>query len=309
MLAACGGDEATPPLIVNPTPTPTPTPTPSPTPGPVLTSDIQYGEGATTNGNIPLLFDLYAPDEPCTANRPTVLFAHGGGFVGGSKSDENVPPLAQEMVSRGINFVSIDYRLDPQNPLPSQPFVDVLDDIAEELGGDLGDTSRADAIAAAIEDTVTALNFLESNQDNLCVDTDRIAYWGSSAGAFTVLQVGYGLNQFGIQRPEPAAVVDYWGRLFRVSDMEVGEAPFLVLHGTNDPTVDFQNAVDITNQAGVVGLDFAFYTVTGGGHGFNPTGTFTLTVDGQTLLERTADFIEAHLTGGTPIYGRFEVQR
>jgi len=45
------------------------------------------------------------------------------------------------------------------------------------------------------------------------------------------------------------------------------------------------------------------------GHGFGATGTFTLEVDGQTLIERTLDFVEAHLSGGSPIYGRFDVAR
>ena len=101
-------------------------------------------------------------------------------------------------------------------------------------------------------------------------------------------------------------VVD-WGGLFRDGDLEVGEAPFLVIHGTQDATVPYQEAVDLTNQADVVSVSFALYTVTGAGHGFGATGTFTNTVDGKTLLERSADFAEAHLTGGTPIYGSFEV--
>jgi len=203
-------------------------------------------------------------------------------------------------------LVSIQYRLNPQDPIPSAPFQAIIDDFVANGGVDPNEP-RLDAIASAFEDTVTALNFLEANQDDLCLDTSRLAYWGSSAGAFTVLQVAYGLNQFGITRPEPAVVVDYWGGLFRDSDLEMNEAPFFVIHGTADPTVDFAEARQITDRADVVAVPFALYTVNGAGHGFGATGTFTNTVDGQTLLVRTADFVEAHLTGGTPIYGRFEV--
>ncbi|MEM7780640.1 MAG: alpha/beta hydrolase fold domain-containing protein [Pseudomonadota bacterium] len=314
-LTGCGGDDpapsgntAAPAPSPSPSPTPSPTPSPSPTPTTVLTSDIQYGEGATASGNIPLFLDLYAPDAACTANRPTVLFVHGGGFVGGNKVNDNLEVIADEMVARGINVVSIQYRLDPEDPIPGTDFQAILDDFIANAGVDPTEP-LLDAIGAAFEDTVLALNFLESNQDNLCVDTDALAYWGSSAGAFTVLQTGYGLNQFGIDRPDPRVVVDYWGGLFRDSDLEVGEAPFLVIHGTNDATVEFAQAQEITGRADVVAVSYAFYTVNGGGHGFGSTGTFTLEVDGQTLLERTADFVEAHLTGGTPIYGRFEVDR
>lgn len=306
-----GGDSASGPPTATPAPTPTAsptgTPTPSPTPtAPVLTSDIQYGQGATATGDIPLFLDLYAPDAPCLTNRPTVLFVHGGGFVGGNKAGGNIATVAEEIVGRGINLVSIQYRLDPQDPIPGPDFQAVIDDFVNNAGTDPNEP-LLDAIGAAFEDTVLALNFLEANEDTLCVDTSNIGYWGSSAGAFTVLQVGYGLNQFGINRPEPAVVVDYWGGLFRDSDLEMDEAPFFVIHGTADTTVDFAEAQQITNRADVVSVPFALYTINGAGHGFGATGTFTNTVDGQTLLVRTVDFVEAHLTGGTPIYGRFDV--
>ena len=150
-------------------------------------------------------------------------------------------------------------------------------------------------------------NYLKDNQSDLCVNTDQVAYWGSSAGAYTVLQVGYALNQYAIERPDPRVVIDYWGGLFGDEQLEVGEAPFFVLHGTADTVVSYQEAVDLTNRADVVAVPYALYTVNGAGHGFGATGWTTNTVDGQTLLERTGDFVEAHLTGTAPIYGRFEL--
>lgn len=315
-LAACGGDDAQPVVVgVAPAPTPSPSPTPSPTPTPtptgtsaqnVVTSDIQYGEGATTAGNIPLLLDLYQPDEPCTSNRPTVLFVHGGGFTGGDKVSGNAQFRAEQMNARGFNFVSINYRLDPDNPVPSPEFKAVVDDVVAD-GFANPNEPRLDAIAAAFEDTVTALNFLQDNQDQFCSDMSRLAYWGSSAGAFTVLQVAYGLNQFGIDRPAPSVVIDYWGALLRPSDLEIGEAPFLVLHGTEDNTVDYQNAVNITTRAELTSVNFAFYTVIGAGHGGRATGIDTNTVGGKTLHDLTFDFVEAHLTGGTPVYQTVEI--
>ncbi|MEO1731961.1 MAG: prolyl oligopeptidase family serine peptidase, partial [Pseudomonadota bacterium] len=95
--------------------------------------------------------------------------------------------------------------------------------------------------------------------------------------------------------------------LIRPTDIEVSEAPFLVIHGTQDNTVDYQNAVDLTGQAQIVGVSHAFYTVIGAGHGGRATGIDVNEVDGQTLHERTFDFVEAHLTGGTPIYGVFDI--
>lgn len=315
LLAACGGEDAGPaPGVIVAAPTPTPSPSPSPTPSPtptasstqVVTENIQYGLGATANGDVPLLLDLYQPEANCAANRPTVLFVHGGGFTGGDKVSGNAIFRAEQMNARGFNFVSINYRLDPDDPLPSAEYVAVVDDVIADGFGDPNEP-RLDAIAAAFEDTVSALNFLRDNEDTYCADTSRVAYWGSSAGAVTVLQIAYGLNQFGIDRPEPSVVIDYWGALFRPSDLEVGEAPFLVIHGTEDNTVDYQNAVAITDRANLVAVSHAFYTVVGAGHGGRATGIDTNTVGGQTLHEITFDFIEAHLTGGTPVYQSVDV--
>lgn len=316
-LSACGGGGGTPTPTAtasptpSPSPSPTPTPTPTPTPPPTgagqaVTSDIQYGQGATANGDIPLLLDLYQPDEACTANRPLVFFVHGGGFTGGDKVSGNAIFRAEQMNARGFNFVSINYRLDPDEPLPSTQFVNVVDDVLADGFGDPNDP-RLDAIAAAFEDMVTALNFLRANEDQFCTDTSRLAYWGSSAGAFTVLQVAYGLNQFGIDRPEPDVVIDYWGALIRPFDLEVAEAPLFVIHGTADNTVDYQNSVDLTNRANLVGVPHAFYTVIGAGHGGRATGIDTNMVDGQTLHELTFDFIEAHLTDGMPVYQTIDI--
>ena len=158
------------------------------------------------------------------------------------------------------------------------------------------------AVVAAL-----AFYFLRDNQVSFCADMSRVAYWGSSAGAFTVLQVAYGLNQFGIDRPEPSVVIDYWGALFRPSDLEVAEAPFLVIHGTQDNTVDYQNAVDLTNRAQIVSVSHAFYTVIGAGHGGQAVGLDVNEVDGQTLHELTFDFVEAHLNGEAPVYQTVEI--
>ncbi len=309
-LIGCGGEDSNggPPVVV-PAPTPSPTPSPSPTPppsgsDPVITDDIQYGEGATLSGNIPLFLDLYAPDEPCNANRPTVVFVHGGGFVSGNKRSGSVTTIAEEMVARSINVVSIQYRLGPQDPVPGPAYQAIIDEGVTNGTIDPNEP-LLDPIFSAFEDMVLALNYLKDNQNDLCVNTDQIAYWGSSAGAYTVLQVGYALNQYAIERPDPRVVIDYWGGLFGDEQLEVGEAPFFVLHGTADTVVSYQEAVDLTNRADVVAVPYALYTVNGAGHGFGATGWTTNTVDDQTLLERTGDFVEAHLTGTTPIYGRF----
>jgi len=127
---------------------------------------------------------------------------------------------------------------------------------------------------------------------------------GFSAGAITVLQVAYGLNEFGITRPEPKVVVEYAGDLFRDTDIEFRDAPLFILHGNEDDVVPYNGALELEAQATDVGLPFAFYTVDGGGHGFDVT---MIEANGLTLLDQTVNFIEAHLVGGLPDYATVTV--
>ncbi len=304
-LTGCGGEDA--PALVNiaVTPTPTPTKTPSPTPVPTLLADIEYTSAATSIGAMPLLLDIYQPDTACAANRPTVVFVHGGSFITGNKDTANSRLLAEAINARGFNFVSIQYRLQGDAPILSAPFVAVRDDLIAAIGGQQG--PRSNAIGAAFEDTVTALNFLQTNADTYCADMSRLALWGSSAGSTTVMQVAYGLDQFGITRPEPSVVMNYWGDLLRDSDLGAGEAPFFTLHGTADSVVDYQAALDLTAQADAVSVQHSLYSVIGADHSFEAINIETVNVGGTSLLELSSDFVEAHLTGTAPLYTTVDI--
>ncbi|WAC22184.1 alpha/beta hydrolase [Blastomonas sp. SL216] len=322
-LTACGGGGASPTAPVqlppstgtpapSPAPTPAPTPAPSPTPSPpptgaVLSADIRYGDGPTTSGSIPLFLDSYRPNQSCTNPRPTVLYVHGGGFVGGSRKGQQVVAMADELAPLGINLISIQYRLQGDNPVISSEFAAFERDYRALDPSQ--QSPRVTAFVAAVEDSVRALRWMQANAASFCIDPTRIAYWGSSAGAYTVLHTAYSLNPYGIARPEPRVVVDYWGGLFRDTDLQNGEAPLFVMHGTADTTVSFSEATELTDRARQVGVPFTFYTLAGAGHDFNGSGFFVRTVDGQSLAKRTADFMAAHLLpGGRPVYESRVVQ-
>lgn len=50
--------------------------------------------------------------------------------------------------------------------------------------------------------------------------------------------------------------------------------------------------------------------IIGGEHDFNGSGFFVLTVDGQSIADRTASFIDAHMrAGGMPVYERRDIPR
>ena len=87
-------------------------------PGPyaVLTDvDITYANGlahsrnSTSAFSVPVQLDVYYPDHTST-NRPVMMFVHGGGFTGGSKTKPEIVEMANYYASRGWVYVSIDYR-------------------------------------------------------------------------------------------------------------------------------------------------------------------------------------------------------
>ncbi len=316
-LAACGGDGGSPPppISIAPTPTPAPSPAPAPAPAPtpapagfVLNADIAYGSGTTAGGSIALLLDVYRPQLACDAPRPTVVFVHGGGFTGGSRKGTNVEAIGQELTRRGINLLSISYRLQGDNPVISSEFAAFERDF--QALNTSSSPAQITAFSAAVEDAVRALRWAVSNAGTYCIDPDRFGVWGGSAGAITAMHVAYSLDEYAIPRPPVRVAVDYWGALLRVSDLEIGEPPLFVLHGTADATVAYSSALAITGQAQTVGVPFTFYSITGGGHGFDGTGFFSLTVDGQSIAAKTATFVDAHMrVGGQPVYERRDIPR
>ncbi|VVT00341.1 alpha/beta hydrolase [Erythrobacter sp. EC-HK427] len=304
-LSSCGGDEtpAPPPVAAAPTPTPPPTPTPTGSQSTfTLLEDIQYGQGTTEAGSVDLLLDIYQPEATCTAPRPTIFYVHGGGFILGDKQDSLVAAIAPRVTAAGFNFVSINYRLAGDNPVLSPAFAEVGQAYIDD-GTIAPDAPLYVPIMASFEDGVTALNWMEDNAAQYCFDISRLGYWGSSAGTFVTLQIAYALDQFDIERPEPRFVNAWWGVLLRDADLEAGEAPFLILHGEQDPVVPYRDSEELAARAEDVGVPYAFYTLLGAGHGFD-TGNEAQTLAG---IELSVRFAVDHLTDATPTYGRFDV--
>ncbi|QEH34144.1 Carboxylesterase NlhH [Aquisphaera giovannonii] len=92
--------------------------------------------------------------------RPVVVFFHGGGFIGGSKS--SVPAwLVDRCLAAGISVASANYRLSSHAPYP-----------------------------APMLDGALAIQFLRSRAAELGIDPNRIAGCGNSAGGGIALWTG-----------------------------------------------------------------------------------------------------------------------
>jgi len=97
---------------------------------------------------------IYVPEAlmESSAPRPTLVFIHGGGFVyGGLESHDAVCRVLAERA--GIQVIAVDYRLAPEHPFP-----------------------------AAYDDCVAAYAWIVEHAVELCVDRDRLAVGGDSAG-------------------------------------------------------------------------------------------------------------------------------
>ena len=313
--AACSGSGGS-----SPAPSPEVIVSPPPPPAPVSTSNsfetennVVYGSGLVQNSAVDLLLDIYQPEGECIELRPFVVGIHGGGFTGGSRSDGNWVTNMEAAASRGIAGLSIDYRLVRDLPIVSaefQPLLDDLNTLADQLNLEPRQRDQLNAAVAAFEDTVAAIEWARENADERCLDINRFGIWGSSAGAITTLHVAHALDDYFIDHPEPLVAVDYWGSLFLEGLIDADGPPIYILHGTNDSTQVYETtALPLAAEAEATGLPYTFYTIEDGPHGFGSADPNRVQINGQDPLDVTLDFIEAHLTGGTPLYEIQTVRR
>ncbi len=124
--------------------------------GTIYCNDICYGETFPNS----YLDIWYASDK--TTTHPTLVYAHGGGYLFGDKAGgdplsdkpQEVSAYFRDFCKRGFNVVSVNYCFAPEYKAPAQ-----------------------------IVQFNEALDFLNANSGNLGIDTDRIVLMGSSAGA------------------------------------------------------------------------------------------------------------------------------
>lgn len=130
--------------------------------GQYIITEIKYSE------NYPNSFlDITYPDENRETARPTLIYFHGGGFFGGSKSagdplaESDATALLDDICTEGFNLVNIDYVLVPEYHFPA-PLIQANE----------------------------AFQFLIDHADEYHLDMDRVVIMGSSAGAIMTSQLG-----------------------------------------------------------------------------------------------------------------------
>ena len=120
------------------------------------TTNITYGSATNQLGQVQSLeLDLYRPAGDAVTSRPAIVWIHGGGFSGGTKTSPDIVTQAQAFARKGYVNVSIEYRL--------------------VAGGcSAGGVSQAclQAIVDAQHDAQAAVRFLRANASTYGIDTD-----------------------------------------------------------------------------------------------------------------------------------------
>ena len=130
-----------------------------------LANEDSYGQVTTT-----LKMDIYQPSNDNLNKRPVIIFAFGGGFVNGSRTEASMVQLCQAFAKRGFVTATIDYR----------------------LGMNIGNEELSKrAVYRALQDGRSAVRYFRKNADSYGVDSNQIFISGHSAGAFLALQSVY----------------------------------------------------------------------------------------------------------------------
>lgn len=222
--------------------------------GVTTSTGVVYGIAPDQDGNlVELKLDVYEPTGDTASKRPAIVWVHGGGFSGGTRTSPEIVDEATAFARRGYVNVSISYRLMPGGCSAAGPTASCLT-----------------AIVNAQHDAQAAVRFLRKHAAAYRVDPTRIAIGGTSAGAITALNVGYNSDDpgtsgnAGYSSAVGAAVSLSGARLG--GSASPGDAPALLFHGTADPLVPYQWAVNTVNDAHAAGLAAYLTTFQGEGH-------------------------------------------
>ncbi len=142
-----------------------------------VTSNIQYGTNLDLDNNtVNLMMDIYQPQGDTAAIRPLVIFAHGGSFIGGTRTEADMVYFCTELAKKGYVCASISYRLAGS----------AFDLIATE--------TTVKVVFNAIQDGKAAIRFFRKDAattNTYKIDPDQVFIGGTSAGGILGINLTY----------------------------------------------------------------------------------------------------------------------
>jgi len=272
-----------------------------------VVKDVEY----SLDGHKAHKLDILRLKNPPKDPMPVIVFIHGGGFRGGSKTAGYRHLM--RFAERGYFCASIDYRFSTEAIFPAQ-----------------------------LEDCKCAIRFLRAKAKEYNLDADHIGVWGGSAGGNLVAMLGTtgGVKEFegkgGWEKysSRVQAVVDYYGmtdflaidelvkkgiateRFMRRDGKDSAsgllggpfwenpdlcrkaspttyaskdDPPFLIFHGDKDPLTPASQGELLNKRLRKAGAESHFYLVKDGKHGWPPRPDVDNRVD---------EFFDKHLRGG-----------
>jgi len=237
-----------------------------------LFENIEYGRA----GDYSLRMDAQVPEGQGLF--PVVILVHGGAWVAGDRK-RTVEPLFEPLSGAGFAWFSISYRL--------------ANDI---FGNGVGSVVT---LGTAIDDVRQAVAFVKKHAADYRVDPNRIALIGESAGGQLASMAALKPGPDGAVRAvvafyTPSDLVNLVRTSNRIPDsirravkgtpfedlllaglrdlspinwVREDSPPFLLIHGTADPVVPYEQSKTMCERIRDAGATCDLYSVKGAGHG------------------------------------------